>query len=95
MRFGYDESVIIAVSLFGEVCSIFFVFFLTKARPTGTLIAAAIIKATGKLRENGRARKRAGDKKGKTPAGRAYEIGYFRVPKTLTFKMRPSAQPFL
>ena len=84
MRFG----------LFGEVCSIFFVF-LTKARPTGTLIAAAIIKATGKLRENGRARKRAGDKKGKTPAGRAYEIGYFRVPKTLTFKMRPSAQPFL
>ena len=73
---------------------IFFVF-LTKARPTGTLIAAAIIKATGKLRENGRARKRARDKKGKTPAGRAYEIGYFRVPKTLTFKMRPSAQPFL
>ena len=22
-------------------------------------------------------------------------IGHFRVPKTLTFKMRPSAQPFL
>ena len=70
-------------------------FFLTKARPRGTLIAAAIRKATGKLREKGRAKTRGGDKKGKTPAGRAYEIGHFRVPKTLTFKMRPSAQPSL
>ena len=71
------------------------VSFLTKARPRGTLIAAAIIKATGKLGEKGRARRRGGDKRGKTPTGRAYEIGHFRVPKTLTFKMRPSAQPFL
>ena len=26
---------------------------------------------------------------------RLRQIGHFRVPKTLTFKMRPSAQPFL
>ena len=26
---------------------------------------------------------------------RSFQIGHFRVPKTLTFKVRPSAQPFL
>ena len=25
---------------------------------------------------------------------RIFKIGHFRVPKTLTFKMRPSSQPF-
>ena len=44
------------------------VSFLTKERPRGTLIAAAIIKATGKLGEKGRARRGGGDKRGKTPA---------------------------
>ena len=42
--------------------SIFFFFFLMKALPRGTLIAAAIIKATGKLRQEGRARTGVGIK---------------------------------
>ena len=37
-------------------CRVVFFFFLTKALPRATLITAAIIKATGKLREEGRAR---------------------------------------
>ena len=48
---------------------------LTKARPGGTLIAAAIMKATEKLRREGRARGGGGKKKKKTPAHRAMEIG--------------------
>ena len=37
---------------FQVACRFFFFFFSTKARPRGTLIAATIIKASGKLRIN-------------------------------------------
>lgn len=38
------------------------------------MIAAAITKASGKLRVEGQARMRGRKKKGEMPAGRAYEI---------------------